>query len=134
MSNHVVADIGTRIVAGLKTINQESILINGYPWMKSPVSEFPVTMEVYNRMEWKLFLTISFYDILYSIFFVNDNNLSLKRFSKTQFVYVKEGMFKLHNARETIDSKIVEELRRDNVKSLSKKTAKKENNNKTLQS
>ena len=49
----------------------------------------------YNRMEWQLFLTAFFYDLFYSMFFFNDNNWSLKRFSKTQSVYVTEGMFTL---------------------------------------
>ena len=46
-------------------------------------------------MEWQLFLAVFFYDLFYSMFFVNDNNWSLKIFSKTQSVYVKEGMFTL---------------------------------------
>ena len=48
----------------------------------------------YNRMEWQLFLDVFFYDIFYSMFFVNDINWLLKRFSKTQPVY-EEGMFTL---------------------------------------
>ena len=37
----MIADIGTRRGATLKDISAESVWINGYPWMKLDVKEFP---------------------------------------------------------------------------------------------
>ena len=40
-STDMIADIGTRRGATLKDISAESVWINGYPWMKLDVKEFP---------------------------------------------------------------------------------------------
>ena len=37
----MIADIGTSRGATLKDISAESVWINGYPWMKLDVKEFP---------------------------------------------------------------------------------------------
>ena len=37
----MIADIGTRRGAALEDISAESVWINGYPWMKLDVKEFP---------------------------------------------------------------------------------------------
>ena len=40
-STDMIADIGTRRGATLEDISAESVWINGYPWMKLDVKEFP---------------------------------------------------------------------------------------------
>ena len=40
-SHDMIADIGTRRGATLKDIDQQSVWINGYPWMKLPSDQFP---------------------------------------------------------------------------------------------
>ena len=41
-SSDMVADIGTRPGATVKDVDPDSNWLNGYPWMKQPVSEFPM--------------------------------------------------------------------------------------------
>ena len=55
------------LVSSLSNTNKVELFIK--PWR-------------YHRMEWRPFLAQFLYDLFYSFFFVNDNNLSLKGFSK----------------------------------------------------